>query len=183
MSLIVILLITAVHARRTTVDDRLLFCTEICTADKLFTKGHNELGFENYRVCTVAVFLIHIHCIDMARRSGRDIDDFTAECLYNLRIFSLRVDDNNICIGGKNDIFNLSLCYKGFTTAGYAEDKGITVKELSAVGDNHIFADNILTVVNAVLVVNVLNTERNKYRKAFRSQGSESVNLSRSKWH
>ena len=34
--------------------------------------------------------------------------------------------------------------------------------ELSAVGDNHIFADNILTVVNAVLVVNVLNTERNK---------------------
>ena len=64
----------------------------------------------------------------MARRSGRDIDDFTAECLYKLRILSLRVDDNNICIGGKNDIFNFSLCRKGFSAAGYAEDKGITVE-------------------------------------------------------
>jgi len=64
----------------------------------------------------------------MARRSGRDIDDFTAESLYKLRILSLGVDDNNICIGGKNDIFNFSLCRKGFTSAGYAEDKGVTVE-------------------------------------------------------
>ena len=122
------LLIVSVNARRTTVNDRLLLCSEVCAADKLFTKGHNELGFQDNRVCTVTVFLVHIHRIDMARRSGRDIDDFTAECLYKLRILSLRVDDNNICIGGKNDIFNFSLCRKGFSAAGYAEDKGITVE-------------------------------------------------------
>ena len=60
----------------------LLLCTEVCAADKLFAKGHNELGFQDNWVCTVAVFLVHIHCIDMARRSSGDIDDFTAECLY-----------------------------------------------------------------------------------------------------
>ena len=39
------LLIVSVNARRTTVNDRLLLCSEVCAADKLFTKGHNELGF------------------------------------------------------------------------------------------------------------------------------------------
>ena len=106
------LLIVSVNARRTTVDDRFLLCSEVSAADELFTKGHNELGFQDNRVCSVAVFLVHIHRIDMAWRSGRDIDDFTTESLYKLRILSLRVDDNNICVGGKNDVFNLSLCRK-----------------------------------------------------------------------
>ena len=122
------LLIVSVNARRTTVDDRFLLCSEVCAADKLFAKGHNELGFQDNRICSVAVFLVHIHCIDMARRSSGNIDDFAAESLYKLRILSLRVYDNNICVGGKNDIFNLSLCRKGFTAAGYAENKGITVE-------------------------------------------------------
>ena len=64
----------------------------------------------------------------MARRSGGNIDDFATESLYKLRILSLRVDDNNICIGGKNDVFNLSLCRKGFSAAGYAEDKRVAVE-------------------------------------------------------
>ena len=122
------LLIVSVNTCRTTVDDRFLLCSEVCAADKLFAKGHNELGFQDNRVCTVAVFLVHIHRIDMARRSSRDIDNFAAESLYKLRILSLGVDDNNICVGGKNDIFNLSLCRKGFTAAGYAENKGIAVE-------------------------------------------------------
>jgi len=74
MPLIIILLITTVHACRTTVNDRLLLCSEICSTDKLFTKGHNELRFQNDRVCTVAVILIHIHCIDVIVRSSRNID-------------------------------------------------------------------------------------------------------------
>ena len=122
------LLIVSVNARRTTVNDRLLLCSEVCAAYKLFTKGHNELGFQDNRVCSVAVFLVHIHCIDMARRSSGNIDDFTTESLYKLRILSLRVDDNNICVGGKNDVFNLSLSRKGFTAAGYTEDKRVTVE-------------------------------------------------------
>ena len=56
------LLIVTVNARRTTVDDRLLFCSEVCAADKLFAKGHNELGFQDNRVCSVAVFLVHRSC-------------------------------------------------------------------------------------------------------------------------
>ena len=122
------LLIVSVNTCRTTVDDRFLLCSEVCTADKLFAKGHNELGFQDNRVCSVAVFLVHIHRIDMARRSSGNIDYFAAESFYKLRILSLRVYDNNICIGGKNDIFNFTLCRKGFSAAGYAENKRVAVE-------------------------------------------------------
>jgi len=84
MSLIIILLITAVHACRATVNDRLLLCSEICSADKLFTKGHNKLGFQNDRVCTIAVILIHIHCIDVIVGSSRNIDYFSAHRIDKL---------------------------------------------------------------------------------------------------
>ena len=48
------LLIVSVNTCRTTVDDRFLLCSEVCTADKLFAKGHNELGFQDNRVSSVA---------------------------------------------------------------------------------------------------------------------------------
>ena len=37
------LLIVSVNTCRTTVDDRFLLCSEVCAADELFAKGHNEL--------------------------------------------------------------------------------------------------------------------------------------------
>ena len=80
---IVILLITAVHTCRTTVNDRLLLRSEICSADKLFTKGHNKLRFQNDRVCTVAVILIHIHCIDVIVRSCIGYSDISCHSTDN----------------------------------------------------------------------------------------------------
>ena len=64
---IIVLLIGTVNACSATVDNRLLLCSKVIAADKLFTQRHNELGFENNGVCTVAVFLVHIHSVDMAR--------------------------------------------------------------------------------------------------------------------
>ncbi len=68
---------------------------------------------------------------------------------------------------------HLALCGKGFTATGYTENKGVAVQKLLAVCDNHIVADDILTVVDTVLMENILHPERNKYRKAFRCQCSE----------
>ena len=81
---VVVLLIGAVDICRTAVNDRLLLRSEICSSDKLFTKGHNKLGFQNDRVCTVAVILIHIHCIDVIVGSSRNIDYLSAHCIDKL---------------------------------------------------------------------------------------------------
>ena len=95
-ALIIILLIGAVNRSGTTVDNGFLLCTEVRPADKLFAKRHNKLGFENNRVRPIAVFLCHIHSVDMVLRSGGDVDYFTAERLDKRRIFPLRINYNHI---------------------------------------------------------------------------------------
>ena len=94
-------------------------------------------------------------------------------------ILSLWVNDDNIGVGvGQNDVRHFFLCRKGFACTRYAEDKGITVEQVAAVSDNHILADYILPVINAVFVIDFLHPKRNKHRKAFRSKGTQGVNLS-----
>ena len=180
---IIVLLIGAVNACSTTVNDGLLLCSEICTADKLFAKGHNKLGFQDNRICSVAIVLVHIHCIDMVIRCCGDIDNLATKCIYKMGILPLRVDDDYISIGRKDNIFNLPLSRKRLTATGYTENKGVTVKKLFSVGNYHIFTDNILTVINAVLVVNILNPERNKHCKALGRKSSECVYFPCTVWH
>lgn len=79
---VVVLLIGAVDACRTAVNDGLLHCAEVVTADELLAQGHNELGFQNNGICAVTVFPIHIHRIDVGGRSGRDVDDLAAQRPY-----------------------------------------------------------------------------------------------------
>ena len=110
---VVVLLIGAVDACRTAVNDRLLHCAEVVAADKLFAQGHNELGFHG--ICAVTVFPVHIHRIDMGGRSGRDVDDLAAKCSNKGRIFSLRVNDNDVCVAGKHLIDDFALGGKGLT--------------------------------------------------------------------
>ena len=75
------------------------------------------------------------------------------------------------------------LCSERFTTTRNTENELVAVEELSAVCDNHIFGNDILTVVNAVSVANVLHTERNKDRKALCGQSTERLNLADTEGH
>ena len=46
---------------------------------------------------------------------------------------------------------------------------------MAAVGDNHILADYILSVIHAVFVIDFLHTERDKHRKALRGKGTQGI--------
>ena len=74
----------------------------------------------------------------MVMRCGRDIDNLAAEGVDQRSVLTFGIDDNNICVRAENNVINIALCKERFTAAGYTEYKGVTVKELSAVGDNHI---------------------------------------------
>ena len=107
------------------------------------------------------------------------MNDLTLHRLNKRRILSLWVNNDNIGIGvGQNDVRHFFLCRKGFACTRHAEDKGITVEQVAAVGDNHILADYILPVINTVLVIDFLHPKRNENCKAFRSKGTQGVNLS-----
>ena len=119
----------------------------------------------------------------MGGRSGRDVDDLTAQRPHKGRIFSLRVNDNDVCVAGKNLIDDLAFCGKGLTTTRNTENKLVAVEELSAVCDDHILGNDILAVVNAIGMANVLHTERDKDRKALCGQSTERLNLADTEGH
>ena len=75
------------------------------------------------------------------------------------------------------------LCSERFTTTRNTENELVAVEELSAVCDNHIFGNDILTIVNAVGVANVLHTERDKDRKALCGQSTERLDLADTEGH
>ena len=83
-ALIVILLIGAVYAGGTAVDNGFLLCAEVAAADELLAQGHNKLRFQNDRICTVAVFLRHIHSVDVILGSSGNMDYLAAERLHKL---------------------------------------------------------------------------------------------------
>lgn len=75
------------------------------------------------------------------------------------------------------------LAAKDLPPPGNTQDKGITVQELLTVSDNHILADDILTVVDSILMVNVLNSERDKDGKALCGQSTKGIHLANPKGH
>ena len=111
------------------------------------------------------------------------MNDFSLHCFHKRGIFTLWVNDDYIGIRvGQNDIRHFFLCGKGFSCTRHTENKGIAVKELPAVGDNHIFADNILTVIHTVFMVDFLHTERDKHCKALCCEGTQGIYLPYTKW-
>ena len=113
---------------------------------------------------------------------SRDVNDLALHCLDKRRILSLWVYNYHIGIRVcENDICHFFLCRKGFACTRHTEDKGVAVQEVAAVGNNHIFADYILSVIHAVFVIDFLHTERDKHCKAFRSKGTQSIYLSHTK--
>ena len=94
------------------------------------------------------------------------------------------VADYQAALDALNDFLvhaHYNYAFNTYNENRYDEDKGITVEQVAAVGDNHILADYILPVINAVLVIDFLHPKRNENRKAFRSKGAQGVNLSHTK--
>ena len=112
----------------------------------------------------------------------RNVDDFALHGFYQWRIFPLRVDNNNIRIGiCEDDIGHFLFCRKGFTCTRHTENKGVSVEQVAAVGNNHVLTDHILPVIYTVLVVDLLHPERDKYGKAFRCQRAQGIDLTHTK--
>ena len=83
-ALIVILLISAVHAGGAAVNNGFLLCAEVASADELLAQGHNKLGFQNDRIRPVAIFLRHIHSVDVILGISGAMDNLAAERSHKL---------------------------------------------------------------------------------------------------
>ena len=111
------------------------------------------------------------------------MNNLSLHCFNKRGIFTLWVNDDYIGIRvGQNDIRHFFLCSKRFSCTRHTENKGIAVKKLPAVGDNHIFADDILTVIHTIFVVDFLHSEWDKHCKALCCEGTQGIYLPYTKW-
>ena len=72
-------------------------------------------------------------------------------------------------------IGDFALCGERLSAARYTEDKAISVKQLRAVGKNHVFADDILPIKNTLCVSDFLYAERDLNGKGFGNQSTEDI--------
>jgi len=94
------------------VNDRLLLRLDLIRAHKLLVERHDKLRLHHQRLPAVAIPLGQIQRIDVAAIwiRGGDGDDLAAQCPHQLAIFTLRVHDDNIMVGGERQRGDLLLC-------------------------------------------------------------------------
>ena len=86
------------HLSNTPVNDGLLVCPNAVRVH-LLQQGHDELRLECYGTAfTIAVF--HVHGVDPIRTAHGISDDRAAQRFHQGRVFSLRVQNDNVIIGG-----------------------------------------------------------------------------------
>ena len=109
---LIVFQIFPVDVAHTTVDDGLLLRLDLVRAHELLIQRHDKLGLHHQRLPAVAIPLGQIQRIDVAAVwiRGGDGDDLAAQCPHQLAIFTLRVHDDNIMVGGECQRGDLLLC-------------------------------------------------------------------------
>ena len=109
---LIVFQILPVDVAHTTVDDGLLLRLDLVRAHELLIQRHDKLGLHHQRLLAIAIPLGQIQRIDVAAIwiRGGDGDDLAAQCPYQLPIFTLRVHDDNIMVGGERQRGDLLLC-------------------------------------------------------------------------
>ena len=82
-----------------------------------------------------------------------------------MRVFSLRIDDNDVRIRRQHQIHYLIFSHKRFASTGYTQDECIAVEEPPSVGNYHVLGNDIVAIVDAMTVIDLLNTKRHEYCK------------------
>src|SRR5690606_1286554 len=120
------------------------------SSDQLLAQRQDEFRFKNDRIGSVAIIPVHIHRIDMVRRSSRNVNRLATQRIYQSGILPLRVNQDDVVIARQYLIDDFPFRGEAFTGTGYAKDKTVSIQQLLSIGDDHIFADDVLPVINAV---------------------------------
>ena len=158
---------------RAAVDDGLLLGGELAAAHELLTQREKELGLEHHRVLPVAVTLLHVHGVDVVGRGGGDIDHLAAQPFNDGPVLRFRVDTNNIVAGGQGQRRQLPLGGEGLAGAGDAQNKPVAVEQLLPVGQDEVPADDILSIVYATLVADLLGLEGHEHGQGLGGEGAQ----------
>ena len=112
------------------VDDGLLLRLDLVRAHELLIQRHDKLGLHHQRLFAIAIPLGQIQRIDVTAVwiRGGDGDDLTAQCPYQLAVFTLRVHDDNVVVCRKGQRGHFLLCRHALAGAGDASNEAIAIE-------------------------------------------------------
>ena len=112
------------------VDDGLLLRLDLVRAHELLIQRHDKLGLHHQRLFAIAIPLGQIQRIDVTAVwiRGGDGDDLTAQCPYQLAVFTLRVHDDNVVVCRKGQRGHFLLCRHALARAGDASNEAIAIE-------------------------------------------------------
>ena len=128
-------------------------------------------------VALIAVGAIHVQRVDVGVGRGRDADDLAAKGFGQIAELRLRVEDENVILGGKRDLHDFFLGAHALAGTGHAQTKTVAVQQQAAVCHNHVLADGVLPIVQTVRLHNFLCAERNQHGGAFGGEGSQGLDF------
>ena len=139
----------------------------------MLVQRQHKLAFGNDRVALVTITAVHIQRIDMAVRSGRDLDDLAAQRTGQVAKLRFRVEDEDVILGRQRDLHQFLFGGHRLAGAGHAQTETVAVEQLGAVGHDHVLADGVLPIVDAARLQNFLCTERDQHGGALGGQRAQ----------
>ena len=113
----------------------------------------------------------------MVAGGSGDLDHLTAQPFDEGPVLALWVDANDVIVGiCQSQGGDLPLGGEGFAGAGDTQHKTVAVEQPPAVRQNQVLADDILSVVDAAGVPDLLGLEGHENSQGFRGQGPQGVN-------
>ena len=108
----------------------------------------------------------------MVPRGGGDVYHLAAQPFDEGPVLRLRVDYDDIVIGGEGQIDHLPLGGEGLAGAGHAQHEAVSVEQFFPVCDDEILADDVLPVVHAALIPDFLGLEGHEHCQSLGGQGA-----------
>ena len=159
------------------------------TKDGLFLRGHHavtnqlleqrqhKLRLADDRIALVTVGTVHVQRVDVGIGRSRNADHLAAEGFGQIAELRLRVENENVILGGKRNLHDFFLGAHALAGTGHAQTETVAVEQQAAIRHDHVLADGVLPVVQTVRLHDFLCAERNQHGGAFGGKGSQGLDF------
>ncbi len=145
--------------------------------DELLEQRQHKPDLLTMGVALIAVGAIHVQRVDVGVGRGRDADDFTAKGFGQIAELRLRVENEDVILGGECNLNNLFLGAHTLAGAGNTQAEAVAVEQQPSIRYDHVLADGVLPVVQTVRLHDFLRAERNQHSGAFGGECAQGLDF------
>ena len=166
-----------VHLLGAAAEDGLFFRGHHAVTDELLEQRQHKLRLADDGVALIAVGAIHVQRVDVGIGRSRNADHLAAKGFGQIAELRLRVENENVILGGERDLHDFFLGAHALAGAGHAQTETVAVEQQAAIGYDHVLADGVLPIVQTVRLHDFLCAKRNQHGGAFGGKGSQGLDF------